>query len=73
MIRYLAPPQDTVYPLEYAFHLLGDINGKVVLEYGCGEGPNIVVLSRRGAKVIGVDISSEMLALAKQRMIANRV
>ena len=70
--RYLAPPRDTVYPLEYAFHLLGDISGKTVLEYGCGDGPNMVVLSRRGAKVIGLDISSEMLARAKQRMIANQ-
>ncbi len=70
--RYLAPPRDTVYPLEYAFHLLGDISGKTVLEYGCGDGPNMVVLSRRGAKLIGLDISSEMLARAKQRMIANQ-
>jgi ubiquinone/menaquinone biosynthesis C-methylase UbiE len=70
--RYLAPPQNTVYPLEYAFHLLGDISGKTVLEYGCGDGPNMVVLSRRGAKVIGLDISSEMLARAKQRLIANQ-
>jgi len=70
--RYLAPPQDTVYPLEYAFHLLGDISGKTVLEYGCGDGPNMVVLSRRGAKVIGVDISAEMLARAKQRIVANQ-
>ena len=70
--RYLAPPQDTVYPLEYAFHLLGDIRGKTVLEYGCGDGANMVVLSRRGARVIGLDISSEMLALAKQRVIANQ-
>ena len=70
--RYLEPPQNTVYPLEYAFHLLGDIRGKTVLEYGCGDGPNLIVLSRRGARVIGVDISPEMLALAKQRIIANR-
>src|SRR4029450_4595668 len=70
--RYLAPPQNTISPLEYAFHLLGDITGKTVLEYGCGDGPNMVVLSRRGAKVIGLDISSELLALAKQRMLANR-
>lgn len=70
--RYLGPPQNTVYPLEYAFHLLGDIRGKTVLEDGCGDGSNMVVLSRSGAKVIGLDISSEMLALAKQRMVANQ-
>ena len=69
--RYLGPPQNTIYPLEYAFHLLGDIRGKTVLEYGCGDGPNLIVLSRRGANVIGLDISAELLALAKQRLIAN--
>ena len=30
--RYLAPTADTCYPLEYAFHLLGDARGKAVLE-----------------------------------------
>jgi len=70
--RYLAPPPDTVYPLEYAFHLLGDVRGKTVLEYGCGDGPNMVALSRRGAKVIGLEISPEMLAQAKQRLAANQ-
>jgi SAM-dependent methyltransferase len=69
--RYLAPPPDTAYPLEYAFHLLGDVNGKTVLEYGCGDGPNMVVLARRGARVVGLEISSEMLARARERLAAN--
>src|SRR5689334_6601119 len=69
--RYLAPPPDTAYPLEYAFHLLGDVHGKTVLEYGCGDGINTVSLSRRGAKVIGLEISPEMLARARERMAAN--
>ena len=69
--RYLAPPQDTIYPLEYAFHLLGDVTGKTVLEYGCGDGSNLVLLSRRGAKVIGLDLSPELVTLAKQRIAAN--
>ena len=70
--RYLAPPQDTVYPLEYAFHLLGDVKGKTILEYGCGDGLNTVVLTRRGAKVIGLDISPELLDLAERRMTVNQ-
>lgn len=69
--RYLSPPENTVYPLEYAFHLLGDIGGKTVLEYGCGDGPNTVVLVRRGANVIGLDLSEELLALAERRLAAN--
>lgn len=70
--RYLAPPPDTIYPLEYAFHLLGDVSGKTVLEYGCGDGPNLVALSRRAGKVIGLELSPEMLARAKQRLLANQ-
>jgi hypothetical protein len=36
--RYLAPLSTTPFELEYAFHLLGDVNGKVVLDLGCGFG-----------------------------------
>jgi SAM-dependent methyltransferase len=69
--RYRAPDATTVFPLEYAFHLLGGVNGKVILEYGCGDGLNTVVLATRGAKVIALDISAELLTLAKKRLEAN--
>lgn len=71
--RYLAPGSNTVFPLEYAFHLLGNVAGKTVLEYGCGDGPNTVILARRGANVIGLDISEDLLAVARQRQKANKV
>jgi len=29
--RYLNPPSDTAFPLEYAYWLLGDVRGKTVL------------------------------------------
>lgn len=71
--RYLDPPHDTAYPLEYAFHLLGDVRGKTVLDIGCGTGQNTVVLVRRGAHVIAMDISPELVALAERRLrIAGR-
>jgi len=70
--RYRSPTATTVFPLEYAFHLLGDIKGKVILEYGSGDGLNTVVLANRGAKVIALDISAELLGLAKKRLEANR-
>ncbi len=34
--RYRNPPAETVYPLEYAYYLLGDIEGKTIVDYGCG-------------------------------------
>jgi SAM-dependent methyltransferase len=66
--RYLNPPPDSPYGLEYAFYLLGDIQGKTVLDLGCGSGENIVPLAKRGANVIGIDISSELIQLAGQRL-----
>ncbi len=66
--RYLDPPADTPYPLEYAFHLLGDVRGKTVLDLGCGTGENLVPLLERGARVIGLDISPDLIAIAKKRL-----
>lgn len=72
LARYRAPRGDTIFPLEYAFHLLDDVNGKTILEYGCGDGKNTVALSGRGAKVIGLDLSPELLEVARKRLLANQ-
>jgi SAM-dependent methyltransferase len=66
--RYANPPSDTQYPLEYAFHLLGDVRGKTVLDFGCGRGENVVPLVLRGAHAIGLDVSPELIGLARQRL-----
>lgn len=66
--RYLNPPADTAFALEYAFHLLGDVRGKTVLDLGCGTGENSIVLLRKGARVIGVDISPDLVAIAQERL-----
>lgn len=66
--RYQNPPADTFYSLEYAYHLLGDVRGKTVLDYGCGLGDNSVLVAAHGAKVIGVDISPELIELAEKRL-----
>lgn len=72
--RYMNPPADTVYPLEYSFHLLGDVRGKTVLEYGCGDGENTVALARRGAgRVLALDISPELIGIARRRLEVNGV
>jgi SAM-dependent methyltransferase len=66
--RYLSPPADTPYPLEYAFHAIGDVAGKTVLDYGCGNGENSLPLVSRGARVIGLDVSEDLLDLARRRL-----
>jgi SAM-dependent methyltransferase len=71
--RYLNPPADTVYPLEYSFHLLGDARRKTVLEYGCGDGSNTLILAKRGAEVKALDISPDLIGVARRRLEANGV
>lgn len=66
--RYLDPSADCLYGLEYAFYLLGDIRGKTVLDLGCGNGEKLPPLIKRGAHVIGMDISPELVDLARQRL-----
>ncbi len=66
--RYLDPPCDAAYPLEYAFHLLGDAKDKVVLDFGCGAGENTTLLARRSEHVIGIDLSPELIAVAAERL-----
>jgi 2-polyprenyl-3-methyl-5-hydroxy-6-metoxy-1,4-benzoquinol methylase len=66
--RYLSPPADTPYPLEYAFHLLGDISGKEILDFGCGTGENIIPLVKRGGLVTAIDVSPELIAIAERRV-----
>lgn len=69
--RYMSPSQATVYPLEYAFSLLGDVRGRRVLDFGCGSGENSLLLAMRGARVVGVDISESLIGVAKTRLRVN--
>jgi ubiquinone/menaquinone biosynthesis C-methylase UbiE len=45
--------------------LVGDLTGRIVLDACCGEGYNTRLLARRGARVTGVDLSAEMIELAR--------
>lgn len=54
-------------PSETELRLLGNVEGKRVLDLGCGTGHNAVVFARQGAKVIAVDPSADRLAHARDR------
>lgn len=56
-----------------AFAALGDVNGRKVLDYGCGHGMAAVVLARRGAVVSGFDLSHAYVVEAARRAEANQV
>jgi len=45
-----------------------DLHGMRILDAGCGTGTMSVELARRGADVVGVDISPELISIAKQRL-----
>jgi SAM-dependent methyltransferase len=66
--RYAAPRADTPYALEYAYHLLGDVRGQTVLDFGCGDGRDTTLLAARGAHVIALDLSPDLLAIAQKRI-----
>jgi SAM-dependent methyltransferase len=45
-----------------------DIAGRVIIDFGCGDGADAVEMARKGAKrVIGIDIREDVLQAARQR------
>jgi ubiquinone/menaquinone biosynthesis C-methylase UbiE len=48
--------------------LAGDVAGRRILDAGCGSGPISAALRDRGAIVTGLDSSTKMLELARQRL-----
>lgn len=73
LARYRDPLQNTAFRLEYCYHLLGEIKGKKVLDYGCGGGENSLLLAARGANVTGIDISPELVEIARRRLQMNQL
>lgn len=67
--RYLSPPRNTPYAWEYAFHLLGRTDGQRVLDFGCGDGQCTTLISSHGGRVLALDISTDLLAMARQRSL----
>lgn len=49
------------------FELMGDIRGKRVCDYGCGDGQLTTLMAKRGADTYGFDVSPRSVALARSR------
>jgi SAM-dependent methyltransferase len=69
--RYANPPRETAYPWEYAFHLLGDVGGKRILDLGCGDGECTTLIAAHGGGVTALDISTDLLAMTNARCEAD--
>jgi SAM-dependent methyltransferase len=59
--------------LRPAFGMLGEVNGRAVLDFGCGHGMAAVILAKMGARVTGCDLSPGYIAEARRRADANGV
>ena len=53
---------------EAELEILGDVDGKDVLEYGCGAAQWSILLAQRGARPVGLDNSERQLAHARRLM-----
>jgi len=51
----------------YILEMLGNMQGKKVLDAGCGGGFYSLWLSEKGAEVLGIDGSEEMIKIAKEK------
>ena len=52
--------------LQAALSIVGDLQGKRVLDVGCGRGEVVLYCLRQGAEACGVDYSADALQLARQ-------
>lgn len=60
-------PHNAYYDRPNTLKLLGEVNGKHILDAACGPGKYAEILMNRGASVTGFDLSPKMVALAKER------
>jgi 2-polyprenyl-3-methyl-5-hydroxy-6-metoxy-1,4-benzoquinol methylase len=72
-LRRYSPPLRRKFSKEFRFLLMGDLRGKSLLDVGCGDGANAVMLAQMGAAVTGIDISPKAIELAWQRADINGV
>lgn len=52
--------------LDYCLTRLAPLSARSVLDVGCGSGRGSVALAEQGARVLGIDVSSRMLEMARE-------
>ncbi|HEX5493919.1 MAG TPA: class I SAM-dependent methyltransferase [Mycobacteriales bacterium] len=64
-------PINSLYAMPNTLALLPDVSDRRVLDAGCGSGYYTVELVGRGARVVAVDASAQMLQIARRRLGAD--
>ncbi len=78
-IERIVPPDEEIWRRDLgrarrvAFEWLGDLNGRRVLELGCGPGDEAIIMARRGAHVTALDIAPSSVRIVGERARANGV
>lgn len=49
-------------------HYIWECKGKKILDYGCWAGQILEILQAKGAEIVGVDISDELIKIASDRL-----
>lgn len=66
--------KDMFQRFDWVMNSATDVAGKTVCDVGCGSGRFVAALAKRGAaSVVGVDISPEMIALARKLAAVEQV
>lgn len=72
-LEQYATPADLAAPLLFEAHALGDIEGRRVVDLGCGTGIFAIGAAALGAaQVVGVDVDPEALAVAKREAVQRK-
>jgi SAM-dependent methyltransferase len=60
-------PHNAYYERPATQSLIGDVQGRIILDAGCGPGAYTAWLTDRGAKVVALDANEKMLSHARKR------
>ena len=69
MVDYYIPKTS----VQFSYKLLDNLNGKKLLEIGCGSGYETIEFCRKGAQVTAIDLSTESINQAKERCKKNNI
>ncbi|HVU12556.1 MAG TPA: class I SAM-dependent methyltransferase [Phototrophicaceae bacterium] len=68
------PTYGPLAPTEDDLHLLGDVQGKTVVEIGCGSGHSLLYLAQHGATDLwGIDLSTKQIEFARALLAEHNV